>query len=214
MRPAYPARFTKPVRRFASLAAALAVPILLAACASEGGGGGGGGLGNLFKPDPNAGVTVQKQDYDADFFLKSDYCPPVEILPGTESLVTYERGHDNDSNYIRTQSSIGKTARECKALAADTLQINVGVAGRVLAGPKGGAGAVKNSIRVAVTKQHGGTVLFSKAYPVTTQLAAPDFAADYSEVFDQVIVKVSPQDRDLIVYVGFDEGKPGSRTGT
>ena len=60
----------------------------------------------------------------------------------------------------------------------------------------------------------GGTVLFSKAFPVTSQLNAPDFAADFSEVFDQVIVKVGPQDRDLIVYVGFDEGKPGGRAGT
>jgi len=211
MRPAYPARFSSPLRRFGGVFAAIAVPLLLAACASEG-GGGGGGLGGLFKTDPNAGVAVEKQDYAPDFFLKSGYCPPVEILPGTESLVVYDKGHDNDPNYIRTQSSIVKTARECGALAADTLQIKVGVAGRVLAGPKGGAGTVKNAIRVAVTKQQGGKVLFSKAYPLTTQLAAPDFAADYSAVLDQVIVKVGPDDRDLIVYVGFDEGKP--RAGT
>ena len=156
------------MRRVAGIAALVATSALLAACAStDGGSGGGGGLSTLFggKPDPNAGVvTVEKQDYAPDFFLKSGYCPPVQVLPGAESLVAYDRGHENDENYIRSQGSITKTARECNALSADTLSIKVGVAGRVLAGPKGGAGTVTMPLRIAVTKQGGGKVLFSQAY--------------------------------------------------
>jgi hypothetical protein len=186
---------------------------LLAGCASteSGSGGSGGGFFGLFKNDPNAGVTTVQQDYSPDFFLKSGYCPPVQVLPGTESLVAYDKGHEDDAAFIRSQSSITQTARECHALAADTLSIKVGVSGRVLAGPKGGAGTVTTALRVAVVKQHGGTVLFSQAYPVKVTLAAPDFASDYSEVFDQVTFKVAPDDRDLIVYVGFDSGKPKAK---
>ncbi len=192
----------------------IAAPALLSACASSE-GGSGGGLSGLFATDPNAGVkTVAKQDYSPDFFIKSGYCPPVQVLPGTESLVVYDRGHDDDANFIRSQGSILETARECHAIDAGTLAIKVGVAGRVLAGPKGGAGTVTMPLRVAVTKQNGGAVLFSKAYPVKVSLTAPDFAADYSEVYDQVIVKVGPDDRDLIVYVGFDEGKSKGKAGT
>ncbi len=207
--------------RLSGILVTLAAAALLAACASSG-GSGGGGLTNLFggpkgSADPgastNAGVvTVDTGKYDSSFFLKSGYCPPVQILPGTESMAIYERGHDGDPAYIRTQGSITKTARECHALDASTLQIKLGVAGRILAGPKGGAGTIKLPIRVAVTRQHDNSVLFSKAFSVSVNLAAPDFASDYSAVFDQVEFKVGPDDRDLIVFVGFDEGKP--KTGT
>src|SRR5262245_30919820 len=88
---------------------------LLAGCASteSGSGGSGGGFFGLFKNDPNAGVTTVQQDYSPDFFLKSGYCPPVQVLPGTESLVAYDKGHENDPAFIRSQSSITQTAREC-----------------------------------------------------------------------------------------------------
>lgn len=192
----------------------LASGILASAVAACAGGGSGGGLGGLFAPDPNAAVvTVEKPDYSPDFFMKSGYCPPVQILPGTESFIAYDRGHEDDPAFIRSQSAIARTARECNALAPDTLSIKVGVGGRVLAGPKGGAGTVTLPLRVAVVKQHGGNVLFSRVFPVKVSLNAPDFAADYSEVFDQVVFKVQPEDRDLIVYVGFDEGKPKGKAG-
>jgi hypothetical protein len=201
-------------RRFGIVIAAFLVPAMLAACAG-GEAGSGGGLGGLFGPgDPNAGVKTVNTQVPTDFFLKSGYCPQVQILPGTESLVVYDRGHDGDPQYIRSQGSITQTARECHALDASSLSVKLGVAGRVLAGPKGGAGTVTMPLRVAVTRQHDGTVLFSKAFSFTVTLAAPEYSIDYSEVFDQIEFKVNPDDRDLIVFVGFDEGKPKGKAGT
>ena len=72
-----------------------------------------------------------------------------------------------------------------------TLSIKVGVAGRILAGPKGGAGTVTMPMRIAVARQHDNSVLFSKAFSVNATLTAPEFSADYSEVFDQVAFKVA-----------------------
>ena len=178
------------VPRSLGVLAAIAAAGLLAACASsDGGSGGGGGLSGLFGggDNPNAGVvTVHNPKFDANYFAKTGYCPPVHILPGTESMVVYDKGHDGDAAFVRTQGSITETARECQALDATTLSIKVGVGGRILAGPKGGAGTVTMPIRIAVARQHDNSVLFSKAFPVTVDLTAPDFGADYSQVFDQV----------------------------
>ena len=196
--------------RFMGIVATVSASLLLAACASSGGSSGGGGLSGLFGgSNPNAGTTtVQSTTLDPNYFLKTGYCPPVQVLPGTEAMIVYERGHDGDAAAIQAQGSITKTARECHMLDASTMPIKVGVAGRVLAGPKGGSGTVTLPLRIAVTRQHDNSVLFSKAYPLKAVLTAPEFSNDYSDVYDQVVFKVGPEDRDLIVYVGFDEGKP------
>lgn len=204
------------VPRLPGIVVTIAAAALLAACASS--GDSGGGLSSLFgggstvSANPGGGansavVTVQNNQVDPNYFLKSGYCPPVQILPGTEAMAIYERGHDGDAAFIRTQGSITKTARECHAVDASTLAVKVGVAGRILAGPKGGAGKVTLPLRIAVTRQHDNSVLFSKAFSVSTDLTAPDFGNDYSDVFD-ITFNVKPNDRDLIIYVGFDEGKP------
>lgn len=204
------------VPRSFSIFASIAVAVLLAACASSD-GGSGGGLSGLFGGgnNPNAGVvTVPNPKFDANYFARTGYCPPVHILPGTESLIVYDKGHDGDAAFVRTQGSITETARECQALDTTTLSIKVGISGRILAGPKGGAGTVTMPIRIAVARQHDNSVLFSKAFPVSANLNPPDFGADYSQVVDQVVVQVGPDDRDLVIYVGFDEGKPKAKTGT
>lgn len=209
-------------RLWGGLVAMAAAAALLSACASTDGasttagatGGGGGGLGNFFKPDPNRGIVqVQtEQTLPTEIFLKQGYCPPVQIRPGTEAFVVHERGEEETDQNIRFQASIAQTARECSALGPDTLSIKVGIRGRIAAGPKGGEGGVTVPLRVAVVKQHGGTVLFSQAYPVAVTLAAPQYASDFQQVIEQVNVQLQPTDRDLIVYVGFDSGPPKPAT--
>jgi hypothetical protein len=119
----------------------------------------------------------------------------------------YERNHDGDPNYIRFQGSITKTARECHTLGTDTLTIKVGIAGRLTAGPKGVPGKYALPLRIAVVKQQGNQVFHTEMRKVELIIAAPAFAADFTEVFE-LAVKVTPADRDLIVFVGYDEGKP------
>jgi hypothetical protein len=87
-----------------------------------------------------------------------------------------------------------------------TLTLKIGVAGRVVAGPKGGADKMLLPLRIAVVKQAASKVLFSKLYKVPVSLAAPDFASDFSEVAENVTVQVAPDDHDLIILVGFDAG--------
>jgi hypothetical protein len=151
-------------------------------------------------PAPPKAVTA------SDFVKKSDYCPPIQIRAGTATMTVYERGHENEQQYVRYLASISQTAREC-TMVGDTLTIKVGIAGRVVAGPKGSAGNITLPIRVAVTKQFGGTgPLYSQLFKIPVTLAAPSFGANYNQVFDQVTVTAGPQDRNLIIYIGFDEG--------
>jgi len=175
--------------------AVMALALALAACNSAGGlfGGGGGG-------------GPQKIEYQPSDFLKTGYCPPIIIRNGTENLAIYERGHDNEPAYVRYQASIGRTARECHT-AGNTLTVKVGIAGRVVAGPKGGAGSLTVPLRVVIVKQMGGAKpLYSQLFKVPLTLTAPEFGTDFSQVFDQVTAAVGPDDRDLIIYVGFDSG--------
>lgn len=194
------------------LAAWVVSASLLASCA---GGSGGGPLAGLFGGGSTGATTAtadgQGMERSPDFFLKSGYCPPVQVRLGTEALISYERGHEGDPAFIKSQASIANTARECTALAADTLSMKIGVAGRLVAGPVGKPELVTVPVRVAVSKQSTGAVLYSQVFTSKVQLTAPTLSADFSQVLDQVVFKVAPDDRDLIVFIGFDSGKPAPR---
>jgi hypothetical protein len=183
--------------------ASLAVVVVAVVSAGAGGAAHAGWLSDFLK----GGKKTDENAPDASQFLKSGYCPPVEIRVGTESLVVYERGHEGDEGAVRFQASLSKTARECHS-DGDTMTMKVGIIGRLIAGPKGGAGNFTVPVRVAVVKQHGATVLFSQMQKAPVSLSEPTFASDYTYVFDNVTFKIAPDDRDLVVYVGYDEGKP------
>jgi hypothetical protein len=175
----------------------------LAACASSGEAGSSGGF---MKTLLSGGKDDKPPDYTPEDFLPTGYCPPVEIRVGTGSLTVYDKGHDGDPASIRYQASIGKTARECHT-AAGTLSIKLGIAGRVVGGPKGAPGSLTLPVRVAVVKQFQAP-LASQLVTVPVSIAPPDLASDFTQVVDQISVPVGPDDRDLIIYVGFDEGAP------
>jgi hypothetical protein len=184
-------------------AAVAASAALLAACTS---------MGAPSTPFIHTASSTPVQDankpkFSAEDFSKDTYCPPVNIRAGTEALSQWEKGHDGEPDYVRFVGSIGKTARECHQ-NGDTLSIKVGISGRVVAGPKGAAGTVTLPLRIAVAKQvsTGKGPLYSQLFKIQVPVAPPTLSADYSQTFDQVNVKVRPDDHDLIVYVGFDEG--------
>lgn len=210
-----PVEFTRPVGRTILPVLALAVITGLAGCASSGGNSSGsGGLAGLFGGgNPNKNVVSVQSDssYSTEMFLKQGYCPPVQIRAGTEQLRIYERGKQDDPSAIRYQASISETARECHAVGADTLSVRLGVAGRVVAGPKGAPGNVTLPIRVAVSKQSDNSVLFSQAFNVPASLKGTDLSVAFTQVFEQIQFRVGPADRDLIIFVGFDEGARGRR---
>ena len=54
-----------------------------------------------------------EEQIDIRRFLGPDYCPEIRIPEGSEVIRRYERGHEDDADFVVWQASIGKTAREC-----------------------------------------------------------------------------------------------------
>lgn len=180
------------------LAVAASTTVFLAACASSGGGG-----------SENRGLTTvaSEQSTTIETYLSQGYCPPVEVRPGTEKVIVYDRGHDGDPAYVRYQGSISQTARECHG-AGQSLSIKLGIAGRVTAGPKGGEGTATMPVRVAVVKQTTNTVLYSEVFRITGTVTAPNYSGDFQQIVEGITLQLGPSDRDLIIYVGYDLGPP------
>ena len=213
-------------RRLSRLGLFLILPaFLLSACASSdtsgnavstsgdaAGGSGGtqrdalGGVAGAFFGSKNLGPK-KPDDFSPDYFTqKSTYCPPVRIRSGTQAFIAYERGHDADPAFIRYQASVGKTARECTATNGGFV-VKVGVSGRVVAGPKGAPGSVSVPLRIVVMQERGG-VAYSQLFQVQATMGEPDLSGEFTKVVDQIAVSAGPDDRDFIIYVGFDEGEP------
>lgn len=185
-------------RQFGAIVAVVCAAALLAGCSTAG---------------SNRGVvTVGANDeLPMEMFLARGYCPPVQIRVGTEALVVHERGREDDPAYIRYQGSISRTARECRVLGPETLSIKVGIAGRLTVGPKGGTGTATLPLRIAVVKQSGSVVMHSQVVNVPVTISGPPYSADFTQVVENVTLQLGPGDRDLVVYVGFDEGAPKPR---
>jgi len=182
---------------FAPLALASALALGAAGCSSFGGRSPG--------PESQASVTpvtAGGEATDVRRYLGPDYCPELRIRPGTEVLRLYAKGHQDDPAHVVWQASIGKTARECLYDGQGGLTMKIGVSGRVVAGPKGGAETVSLPLRVAVVKNKE-AVLASELQPLSVTIPAGS-AAVFSEV-RQVAVPSPGADRDYILYVGLDE---------
>lgn len=191
-------------RTFAAMAL---VALALGACTSSGSGTALFQNAISDKPPDPSGKKVVKQTYTAADFAPDVYCPPLQLRAGTEALPVYDRGHDGEQEYVRYQAAIDKTARQC-TMSGDTLTLKIGIEGRVVAGPKGGAGTMSLPLRIAAVKQSGGgKPIYTRLFKIPVTVSAPTFGADFSQVIENVSFRIGPEDHDIIVYVGFDDGK-------
>lgn len=156
--------------------------------------------------DPPAPGQIDIRQY-----LGPNYCPEMRILDGAQLMRRFEKGHDDDQKFVIWQASVGKTARECLYDQQGGLTLKVGISGRVVAGPKGGASTVTVPLKVAVVKYQE-KVLATEAYPVDVTIPA-DGAMAFTQV-KQIAVPSPGDDRDYIIYVGFDVGKWDALHGT
>jgi len=62
--------------------------------------------------------------------------------------------------------------------------------------------------KIAVARQMVPGPLYTQLYKIPVTVDQPTLAADFSQVIDQVNLQVGPADRDLVIYIGFDDGKP------
>ncbi|MEM8664607.1 MAG: hypothetical protein AAGF49_10860, partial [Pseudomonadota bacterium] len=139
--------------------------------------------------------SASQQTIDPALLAPDIVCPQVRIQPKTESV----RRDDGSGapEELRWQASITKTARECKKTAEGT-SVRVGIAGRIVEGPKGAPSTVELPVRIAV--REGGEVTYSRLEGVS--VARSGASQDWAYVEDALLIK-DPARAEVVV--GFDE---------
>jgi hypothetical protein len=190
--------------RMRSLRAArlLAPALMLALAACSAFGGRPTAPATTATTTPAVAEPASGGEIDVRRYLGPNYCPELRIYPNAEVVRRFERGHDNEVGHVVWQASIGKTARECLYEVDGRLTLKVGVSGRVISGPKGGAASVAVPLRLAVVK-YKEKVLASESYQVEVAIP-PQGSAVFTEVHE--IALPSPgDDRDYILYVALSD---------
>jgi hypothetical protein len=133
-------------------------------------------------------------------------CPILEVRSGASTLTVHGPG-DPVSTNVRYQATIGQTARECAVLGA-TMTMKVGMQGRILLGPLGGAGKLDVPVRMALVREGPEPkTLWTKLYQVPVEIAGGQTQVPFVHVEKDLTFAVPKADEldSYVVYVGFDQ---------
>src|SRR5579863_8054573 len=197
--------------RNAAVTAALALALLTGGC----GGGGVFGTQNAPEPDPAAPSFT---DRITGFFSTSSArapqavsgaaanvsCPALEIREGASTLTVGPRGETMSLKY---QGSFVRVAREC-AVVGGNMVMKIGVQGRIIIGPAGGAGQIDVPLRIAVVQERpgGSAPIITKFIRIPVTIPAQGDAA-FTRIEEGLSFPLpTPLTAldDYIAYVGFD----------
>ena len=136
-------------------------------------------------------------------------CPEVKVRTGAATLMIGSKPGDGEPAAldVRYQGSIIRTARECH-VNAGIMTMKVGIEGRIITGPAGGAGSVDVPLRIAVVEEGvSPKAVVSKFGRETVTVNNSVDRVNFTHV-DPDIAFPLPQPLGLIeryvVYVGFD----------
>lgn len=144
--------------------------------------------GSSTQPTPPA----RQDDQDVE-------CPAVEVLDGGAAV------RQGGPGGVRSQFSLGQTARECRVVGGQ-LVLKVGVEGRVLLGQVGTPGTYSTAVRIQVKR--GDKVVASKLQRVSATIPSGDTQASFVVIEDNIAVPLGGD--ELSILVGFD---PSGRAG-
>lgn len=199
-------RFAGRVGRFI-LPAGLA--LVLAGCGSSGSSSTGEPssaqkLGNILMfqsttpPAPNQLPT----DDEVNFV-----CPSVIIADGG-AAIRAQSGQDSGS--LRSQVSINTVARECTQANKDGgFTLKVGVEGRILIGPAGGAGSYGATLITQVLRNN--QVIARRSARVGGAIPSGQTGADFSHVESNIVVPAGSGEIEIIVGLNTGGAEPARR---
>lgn len=150
------------------------------------------------KPQPTSATSAESSEG------ANPGCPTMDVRQGASTL-TVPPG-SADAFALKYQGTIGEMARECK-VSGGTMNMKIGVQGRILVGPAGAGGKIDVPLRYAVIKE--GPVpqtVVSKYYKVPVTIADGQPNAPFVHIDENVSFPM-PADQDIeayVVYVGFD----------
>ena len=181
----------------------LALPLLclgLAGCGSSSSSSSGQpstmrSIGNVLmfqSTTPPAPDQLPKDEDDNEVV-----CPEVIIADGA-AAVRAQAGQD--SSGLRYQISITNVARECTPTGNGGFRLKVGVEGRVLLGPAGGAGSYGATLSTIVTR--GTSQVARRASRVGGTIPSGQGGVDFSPVEDGIVVPAGRGEVEIIVGLG------------
>ncbi len=181
--------------------AVAAVALATAACGSSG-GSTGSTVSNLFffnstTPPPLPGPDKSPDDID---------CPRIDIFEGGAALRGFTSGQVGNSNEVRSQISIGQTARECTLAPGGGLTLKVGVEGRALVGPAGAPGTFTAPLTVFV--KSGENVVARRTRTISVTVPPGDTQATFVAVEDGIAVPAGSANLSIEVGLGNPGGAP------
>ena len=149
-------------------------------------------------PIPNAifGQPIPAQQAE----IRADLCPRIEVRDGSN---IWRTGGEGPTELVY-QATITDLARECR-IEGQTMIVRAGIEGRLLVGPKGGAGRATLPIRIAVAPGLHGSV-WSRLYQVAINVPADSPSVAFTQVEDAIAFPL-PEPGALanyIIWVGFD----------
>lgn len=132
------------------------------------------------------------------------YCPRTEVRAGTAHYIFYVENEDPKPRNVKFQGTLTETARECE-FRPDSIKIKFGFAGRVINGPKGGAGSVTLPVR-AILSYREGAVAWTKLYNIPVDISPNERSTFFLHVEEEFEYTVPAGHRatDYAIYIGFD----------
>ncbi len=131
-------------------------------------------------------------------------CPITEVRAGTAHYIFYAPDLAPQPQNVQFQGTLTRTARECE-FGQNSVSIKFGFAGRVLVGPKGGAGSVTLPVR-AVLSYREGEVAWTKVYNIPVNIPPNERSAFFMFVEEDFEYTVPLGNRlsEYALYIGFD----------
>ncbi|MGL4494529.1 MAG: hypothetical protein ACRCUX_01865 [Beijerinckiaceae bacterium] len=124
-------------------------------------------------------------------------CPPIIVGAGGAAI----RAGAAEGGNVRNQTSITNIARECTNIGMDgSFTLKVGVEGRVLIGPSGGAGTFGVPVRIAVTS--GEKPFITRNLRTSVAVPAGTGSAPFVLIEEGIRVPGNQSDLEIVVSLG------------
>jgi len=195
-------RGTRGRRLFSQFASVAALALLAANCSSSPSNSNTATLGELFGVAPSNAPVATNTPADPGL----SHCPVVEQRQGAGTLSVNTSARDPSAMQLRYQVSIAQSAREC-AKVDNNLVMRVGVQGRVVQGPAGGAGTINVPMRFAIVEEGmQPKPVWSKLVQIPVTIGENQPHVSFTHVEEQISVPLPPAAalERYVVYIGFD----------
>jgi hypothetical protein len=135
-------------------------------------------------------------------------CPSIQVRQGASTLTNSANPAEPTAMNLRYQVTIGTTARECRMAAGNVVSIKVGMQGRVILGPEGGApSSIDVPLRYAVVQEAiDSKVITTKLDRISVAIPPSDTNVLFTHVTEGLDFPM-PKGGDIdsyVIYIGFD----------